>query len=133
MVEVEKRLTPNQIILNLSDAERYAIRETVLSFSDFAERQNKTIEEFSPKEKPFFGGSITHSPEIFSLWVRNVELTDKMSETEREDAISFNMGALLRNMFILALITDKMDESLVTPELLIEYIRDETDFNPIED
>ena len=52
-----------------------------------------------------------------------------MSEAEREEAIKFNMGAYLQNLFLLCLVTDKLTESLVTPEILREYIQAKT--NPI--
>ena len=131
LVEVEKQLQANQLLLTLSDAELFALRETVLSFSDFAERQNKLIDLLLPENKPFIGGRVMYSPEIFALWVRNRPISKKMNETEIDKTIRFNMGAFLRNMFLLALVDDKIAESLVTPEILMEFIQRQND--PIEE
>lgn len=131
LVEVEKQLQANQLLLTLSDPELFALRETVLSFSDFAERQNKMIDSLSPENKPFIGRRVMYSPEIFALWVRNQPISEKMNEAEIDETSRFNMGAFLRNMFLLALVDDRISESLVTPEILREYIK--TKVEPVEE
>lgn len=121
-VEVEKSIGDDQLLLTLSDPEFFALRETVLSSTDFAEKQNEIIDSLSPENKPLFGGRITHSPELYSLWVRNRPISKKMSEAAVNEAVRFNMGAFLRNAFLSSLIQERFD-TLVTPEVLFEYMQ----------
>ncbi len=37
------------------------------------------------------------------------------------------MGAFLQNLFLMCLVTDKLSETLVTPEILMEYIQAKAD------
>ena len=85
------------------------------------------IDSLSPENMPFIGRLVMYSPEIFALWVRNQPIKENMNEAEIEEAIRFNMGAFLRNMFLLLLVDERISESLVTPKILREYIQKKAD------
>ena len=131
LVEVEKALEANQLLLTLSDAELFALRETVLSFSDFAEKQNEVIDSFSPEHDSIFALSHLYSPEIFQMWRRFELISDTATEEERERAVKTNIPSCLFNAFLfLHFISERsqgINESLVTPKIIREYIKTQAD------
>jgi hypothetical protein len=126
LVEVEKQLQANQLLLSLSDAQLFALRETVLSFNDFAERQNEIIDSFAPENKAWFMPRDWYSPEIYQLWGRFEPIGDNMTDGEREMAIKSNISSCLLNSFILLMfkpeINEHINESLITPRIIREYV-----------
>jgi hypothetical protein len=131
LVEVEKVLEANQLLLTLSDAELFALRETVLSFSDFAERQNEVIDSFSPENDSIFALNHLYSPEIFQMWRRFELISETMTEEERERSVKTNIPSCLFNAFlILHFISERsqgVNESLVTPKIIREFIKTQAD------
>lgn len=131
LVEVEKVLEANQLLLTLSDAELFALRETVLSFSDFAERQNKVIDLFSPENKSWFGDGRLYNPEIHQMWRRFEPISESMTDDEREKVIKLNIPSCLFNSFLFLMFiperSEHVNESLVTPQIIREYIKTQAD------
>ncbi len=131
LVEVEKDLEANQLLLTLSDAELFALRETVLSFSDFAERQNKIIDSFAPEHDSFFAERHLHSPEIHQLWRRFEPISETMTDEEREIVIKSNIPSCLFNAFLGHVLNPDLrfyiNESLVTLKIIREYIKTQAD------
>ena len=124
LVEVEKQLQANQLILSLSDAELFALRETLLSFNDFAERQNKVIDSFG--RKSWIGSTRHYSPEIDQLWRHFEPIGEDMTDQEREAVIKSNIPSCLFNAFLLLMFiperSEHINESLVTPKIIREFI-----------
>ena len=129
LVEVEKALESNQLLLTLSDAELFALRETVLSFSDFAERQNEVIDSFG--RKSWIGSSRQYSPEIEQLWRHFEPMSETMTDEEREKIVKSNISSCLFNAFLFLLFiperSEDINESLVTPKIIMEYIKTQAD------
>ena len=130
-VEVEKALEANQLLLTLSDAELFALRETVLSFSDFAERQNKIIDSFAPECESWFDNSHQYCPEIYQLWRRFEPVVETMTDEEREKVVKSNIQSCLFNAS-LRLIWEpdyrwNINESLVTLKIIREFIKTQAD------
>ena len=121
---VKTPILPNEILLNLSPVQLYAIRETVLT-EGFAETQNEIIDSLNPENKPFLYFGNLFEPEIQSLWIRNIVLTDDLPEDEKETAIRHNMAAFLINMFLMHLIEGKISETSVTAKTLITFIQEQ--------
>jgi len=115
---------PNEFVLSLSAAQYYAIHENVLT-KGFAETQNEIFDSLTPENKPFLYFGNLFEPEIQSLWIRNVILTDKMPEEEKEDAIRHNMSAFLINMSLMHLIEGKIRDTSVTAKTLITFIQEQ--------
>jgi hypothetical protein len=92
---IQPQLQDNEILLSLTPAQLYALRETVLS-KRFAESQNEIIDEKYKNE--FYSGKLCYS-EFKSLCIRNIVLTDEMPDEEKETAIHHNMAALPVNLF----------------------------------
>ena len=122
IIQVEKSLEVNQLLLTLTENELFALRETVLSSSDFAERQNELIDSLAPENLPFFYFGNLYDLEFQELWKRNIVVTSKMSDEDREEAIKHNMAAFLINNFFLNLLSEKITVSLVTPGVMKEFI-----------
>lgn len=125
-VTVEKQLQANEILVNLTPAQMYAIRETVLSSDNFAQEQNEIIESLKAGNKPFMYFGSLFEPEFQLLWVRNIVLTKVMTPEQKENAIRHNMSAFLVNKFLLSLIEGKISCTRVTAEILKKHIQDST-------
>lgn len=123
IVEVARKHDTNEISLILSPAQMFALRNTVLSTSDFAQEQNRVIDNLSTGKRPFMYFGSLFEPEFQSLWIRNKVVTDKTPAEEKEAAIKFNMSAFLLNMFFTNLIEGRISESLVTAETLQSFIK----------
>ena len=122
VVEVERRHEYNEIAVKLSPAQLFALRNTVLSMSDFAQKQNEVIDSLASFNKPFLYFGSLFEPEFQSLWVRNRVITNQMTTEEKESVIKFNMSAFLINMFLTNLIEGRISETLVTAETLKSFI-----------
>jgi preprotein translocase subunit SecA len=134
LVEVEKALEANQLLLTLSEAELFALRETVLSFSDFAERQNEVIDSF--RRNTWIGSSRQYSPEIEQLWRHFEPISETTTDEEREKIVKSNILSCLFNAFLLLLFiperSEEINESLVTPKIIREYIKAQADQTPVK-
>ena len=134
-VEVEKQLQANQLLLTLTDAELFALRETVLSFSDFAERQNKVIDSFAPENKTWMDSRDMYNPEIYQMWRRFESISEDMTDDEREKVVKSNIPSCLFNSFLFLLFiperSEHVNESLVTPRIIREFIKGQN--TPIEE
>ncbi len=121
-VTVEKELQPNEIIVSLTPAQMFALRGTVLTFPDFAERQNEIIDSLNGS-KPFLYFGNLYDPEFKKLWIRNIVITKTMSEPEKENVIKYNMGAFLINMFLMHIIEGNISETNINASNLKAFIR----------
>ena len=97
---IQPQLQDNEILLSLTPAQLYALRETVLS-KRFAESQNEIIDEKYKNE--FYSGELRYTAEFKSLCIRNIVMTDEMPDEEKEAATCHNMAALLVNLFLFRL------------------------------
>ncbi len=122
-VTVEKQLDPNEILVNLTPAQMYAIRQTVLSSDNFAQEQNEIIESLKSGNKPFMYFGSLFEPEFQLLWVKNIVLAKTMTPEQKENAIRHNMSAFLVNKFLLSLIEGKISCTKVTAEVLKSVIK----------
>lgn len=123
LVEVERNHQHNEISLILSPAQMFALRNTVLSTSDFAQEQNKVIDNLARGNRPFMYFGSLFEPEFQSLWIRNKVVTDKTPGEEKEAVTKFNMSAFLLNMFFTNLIEGRISETMVTADTLKEFIK----------
>jgi hypothetical protein len=132
LVEEEKQLQANQLIISLSDSEFFVLKETVLSFNDFAERQNKIIDSFAPEHDSIFALKHLYSPEIYQLWRRFEPINESMTINEREKVVKSNFTSCLFNAFLfLHFIQERsegINESLVTPRIIREFIKQHNEF-----
>lgn len=119
---VEKTLQPNELLLSLTPAQMYALRETVLSADNFAQEQNEIIDSLKEGNKPFMYFGSLFEPEFQSIWVRNIILTKAMTAEQKENAIRHNMAAFLVNKFLLSLIDGKISCSRVSAFALRTFI-----------
>ncbi len=136
VVEVEKGLESNQVLLTLTDSQLFALRETILSFTDFAERQNKIIDSFSPENKTWMDDRDKFSPEFFQMWGRFEPIIEDMTEEERERIIKLNIPSCLLNSFLFLMFiperSEHINESLVTPRIIREFIIANQEKNNLE-
>lgn len=131
-IEVEKKLEPNQLLLSLTPAQQFILREHVTRDPRFAQEQNRMIDKLS--NKPWYATSDIYKPEFQELWVRNIELNEKMEESEKEEAIKHNMGAFILNMFLLQLINYDFQETEVKIKDIEAFIEEQSfNSNPEED
>lgn len=119
---VEKTLQPNELLLSLTPAQMYALRETVLSADNFAQEQNEIIDSLKAGNKPFMYFGSLFEPEFQSIWVKNIIPTKAMTPEQKENAIRHNMAAFLINKFLLSLIDGKISCSRVSPFALRTFI-----------
>lgn len=122
-VTVEKELLQSEIIMNLTAAQEYALRQTVLSSPDFAEQQNKIIDSLTAGERPFLYFGNLFLPEFKSIWVKSIPLTKTMFPADREKAVKHNMSAFLINMFLTHIIEGRISATHVNADSLSEFIR----------
>lgn len=131
-IEVEKKLEPNQLLLSLTPAQQFILREHVTRNPEFAKEQNRMIDKLS--NKPWYATSDIYKPEFQELWVRNIELNENMEESEKEDAIKHNMAAFILNMFLLQLINYDFQETEVKIRDIEAFIEEQSsNSNPEED
>lgn len=122
-VTVEKPVLANEILLSLTSAQLYALRQTILSSDTFAQDQNEIIDELKPENRPLFYSGVAFSPEIQSLWIRNIVLSKTMTQEQREAAIKHNMGAFLVNRFLIGIIEGKISCTNVTGGSMKAFIK----------
>jgi len=122
-VPIERKLNPNEVLMNLNPAQLYALRQTVLSSETFAQEQNEIIDELKPENRPLFYSGVAFSPEINSTWVRNIVLTKTMTPDQREAAIKHNMAAFLINRFMIGIVEGKISCTNVTGSSLKAFIK----------
>lgn len=120
-VEVQKELQPNELIINLSSPELFALRGTILGTPIFAQTQNELIDRLKGK-KPFLYSGELFSPEFKDIWVRNIVITKEMSAEQKEEAVKHNMAAFLRNMFMVHLIEGNISVSSIDAGQLKDFI-----------
>lgn len=120
---IEKQLQPNEILLSLNPQQMFAIRQTVLSSSNFAQEQNEIIDSLKTGSKPFLYMGSLFDPELQSLWMRNIVILKTMSPEQIEAAIRHNMSAFLINKYLYSLIEGKLSCSQVTAQTLKSFIR----------
>lgn len=123
-----EQLKENEIVLCLTPAQNFAIREAVLS-NNFAVNQNKALDVEIKGD--FWAGTIFLRPEFKPLFVRNIIVTDEMTDSEKENAISNNMVAFMVNLFFMRLLYKGYDSISVTPKELKAFINENPDsLNP---
>lgn len=122
---VEKQLEPNQVIINLTPAQLFAIRSNVTSSPHFAEKQNKIIDSLNGG-RPFLYFGNLYDPEFKNLWVRNIPVTKEMTEEQKENAIRHNMAAFLVNMFLMHAIEGNLSVSNINAERIKAFIKENT-------
>jgi hypothetical protein len=131
-VEVEKKLEPNQILITLNPVQMFILREHVSRAPDFAVKQNKIIDKL--KNKPWYASSDLYNPNFQELWVRNIELTEEMTEIEKEEVIKHNMSAFLLNVFLTNLIDGNIYNSDVNVDDIELFIQNQIETSkPDED
>lgn len=124
-IEVEKQLQENELLINLSLAQMFALRGTVLGNPEFAQKQNEIIDRLKGN-KPFLYSGELFSAEFKNIWIRNIVLTKAMTDEQKEAAIKFNMAAFLVNMFMVHLIEGNIDVSTIDAGKLKEFIAKST-------
>lgn len=121
-ITIEKELQQNQLLIELNPAQLFAIRQHVLSYPDFAEKQNQIIDSLKG-DRPFMYFGNLYEPEFQKLWIRNIPITKTMAEDEKENAIRHNMSAFLINMFLMHAIEGNLSKSKINAESLKTFIR----------
>jgi hypothetical protein len=116
-------LQPNEILISLTPAQLYAIRETVLT-EGFAEAQNKIIDSWNYKKQGNWYSGLISEPEFEPLWVRNEPINEGMSTEQKEAAISHNASALLVNMCLTSLIEGKIKTTDFKPKTLRSFLKE---------
>ncbi|WP_343334195.1 hypothetical protein [Draconibacterium aestuarii] len=127
VIEVEKKLKSNQLLITLTPAQQFVLREHVTRSPDFAQEQNRVIEKLA--NKPWWASNDVYKPEFQELWIRNIELDENMEESERQDAIKHNMSAFIINMFLVRLISNDLDESEVRVEDIETFILEQSEIS----
>lgn len=130
-IEVEKRLEPNQILITLTQAQMFVLREHVTRSQEFATEQNRIIDKL--KNKPWYASSDLYKPEFQELWVRNIELSEKMDEAEKENAIKYNMSAFLLNLFLTNIIEGNISNTEVSVDDIELFIQNQDETSKIEE
>jgi hypothetical protein len=129
-VEVEKKLEPNQLLISLTPAQHFILREHVTRDPNFAQEQNRVIDKLA--NKPWWGSNDAYKPEFQELWVRSIELAEEMEETEKKEAIKHNMSAFILNMFLIRLVSYDLQETKVSTEDIETFIHEQTETSKIE-
>lgn len=117
IIEVEKPLAENQMILNLNPLQFFALRQAVLSSPDFAEQQNIIIDSLK-RGKPWYYAGNLYDVEFVNAFLRNVSLS-KAAPEEREKIITLNMAAFLINFFMM----NAIDENITTIKLKASQLK----------
>jgi hypothetical protein len=120
-VSVDRPLKENQLLIDLTPEQYFALKETVIA-PGFAESQNEIIDRIQSGEGQFFYFGNLFEPEFKDVWTRNIPMNSEMSEAELETAIKENQKAFLLNMFMLNVIEDKNPET-VKSKVLKNFIR----------
>lgn len=120
-VFADKELQENEIILSLTPAQLYALRGTVTSFPDYAERQNEIIDSLKGNA-PFLYSGHLFDPEFKNIFVRNIPIKKDMPEADKQNAIKHNMTAFLINAFLVNFIDGKIKETRFTVHNLKAFI-----------
>ncbi|WP_423129732.1 hypothetical protein [Gaoshiqia sp. Z1-71] len=118
----DREFSANEILMSLPPAQLFALRQTILSIPDFAEKQNEMIDSLSLGRPLFYFGNL-YDKEFRSMWVRNTPIIKNMSDEERESAIKHNMYAFLLNMFSMHIVEGKLSCTKVTPDVLRDFIQ----------
>jgi hypothetical protein len=123
-IEVERKPEPNEIVISLNPEQLFALRETVLGSEDFATEQNKVIDSIYNNERPFLYTGNLFNPEFHDMWVKSKEITEDMTEDQKESVIKHNMTAFLLNFFNIHLIEGDVTESKVNYKKLKTFIQE---------
>jgi hypothetical protein len=126
-IRVEKELESNQILVSLTPAQMFALKEHILAVPDYAEKQNEIIDMLS-EGQPLFSFSKLYEPEFQELWVRNKVFTEEMSEVEKEAAIKHNISAYLLNMFFTNLIDGNIPDLHVDANDIKAFVQKQVTF-----
>jgi hypothetical protein len=118
---IDRQLQTNEILLNLSPAHLFALRGTVTSFANFAERQNEIIDSLKGN-KPFMYSGSLFDPEFQNMFIRNIPIKKETTEADREAAIKHNLTAFLINAFLVNFLDGRIRESALTVNNLREFI-----------
>ena len=122
-IQIERELQTNEILFQLNPAQEYALRQTILSTPDFAEKQNEIIDSIKIGNRPFMYFGNLFAPEFQNVWLRSIPIDKEMSAEAKENAIRFNMSAFLVNMFMMHIIEGRITATKVDAESLKEFIR----------
>jgi hypothetical protein len=118
---IDRQLQTNEILLNLSPAHLFALRGTVTSFANFAERQNEIIDSLKGNKPWMYSGNLFDA-EFQNLFIRNIPIKKETTEADREAAIKHNMTAFLINAFLVNFLDGKIKETGLTVNALREFI-----------
>jgi hypothetical protein len=121
-ITIEKNVQPNEILLKLTPLQLFALRGTVLSYPDFAERQNEIIDSLK-RNKSFFYSSNLYDQDFHNVWIRNIVITKAMNEEQKESAIRHNMAAFLLNMLLVNIIDGNISSTRITAGMMKDFIR----------
>lgn len=124
-VEVEKKLEPNQLLFTLTPAQMFALREYVTRSPEFVLNQNKIIDKLAVK--PWWASSDLYIAELQELWVRNIEPSEKMEESEKEVVVKHNMCAYILNMFLFHIVEGNISDADVSAEDIRAFIQEQAD------
>lgn len=124
LVEVERKMENNEILLKLHPGQMFILKEIILSKSDFAEKENEMIDKIIQGKKPFLYFGNLFNPEFIPLWQKSRPLSNEMNENEMAEAIKANIASFVLNIFTSMFINGQIDYSGINSENLSAFMKD---------
>lgn len=121
IIEVEKPLAENQVLIDLNALQFFALKQAVLSYPDFADQQNNIIDSLK-RGKPWYYSGDLYAPEFVNAFIRNISLS-KIAPELRESAIIHNMSAFLVNLFMMNVIEENLSTISIKANHLKAFAR----------
>ena len=121
IIEKERELAENEILLSLNPAQLFALKETILGNPKFITAWNEEIEKMKNGNSPFLYFGNLCNTEFGCIWNEFQELkSDDDLETLKQ-----NIAAELLNSYMVRIIEGEIEYSIVTPRILKEFIKGE--------
>jgi len=121
VIEKERELKENEILLSLNPAQFFTLKETVLANPKFVTVWNEHIKKMKDGDSPFLYFGNLCDKDYGCIWNEFKELESNEDLT----TLKSNMAAELINSYMVRIIEGEIDYSVVTPKLLKKFIKEE--------
>lgn len=121
VIEKERELKENEILLSLNPAQLFTLKETILRNPKLISGWNESILKMKNGDSPFLYFGNLCDKDFGCIWN---EFKDSESD---EDLITLksNMAAELINSYMAKIIEGEVEHSVVTPKVLKQFIKEE--------
>ena len=121
VIETERELKENEILLSLNPAQLFTLRETILRNPKIISGWNESILKMKNGDSPFLYFGNLCDKDFGCIWN---EFKDAESD-EDITTLKSNMAAELINSYMAKIIEGEIEHSVVTPKVLKQFIKEE--------